>query len=253
MNTESSLPLSGRIALVTGAGSGMGAAIASHLAALGASVAVLGRREDRLQAVAGSAAASAGRILPVPADVTSDADVSAALERVHAELGRVDLLVNAAGVMLPNPLADGRADEWERMIDTNLTGLLRVTRAVLPDLLGGTGVRDIVNVSSIAAHAVFPDYAVYAATKAAVTALSAMQRTELARRGVRVTNVEPGLTATELGTHIGNERLAAELAAMFAAIEAVSADDIADLVDFVVTRPAHVNLRQVVILPTQQA
>ena len=253
MNTESSLPLSGRTALVTGAGSGMGAAVAAHLAALGASVAALGRREDRLVAVAEASAESAGRVLAVPADITSDADVEAAVTRIHAELGRVDILVNAAGVMLPNPLADGRADEWGRMIDTNLTGLLRITRAVLSDLVEGTGSRDIVNISSIAAHAVFPDYAVYAATKAAVTALSAMQRTEMARHGVRVTNIEPGLTSTELGTHIANERLGAELAAMFDAIEAISADDIADLVDFVVTRPAHVNLRQVVVLPTQQA
>lgn len=255
MNIESSLPLSGRTALVTGAGSGMGAAVAAHLAALGASVAALGRREDRLAAVAAASADSdaAGRILAVPADITSESEVAAAIAQIHRELGSVDLLVNAAGVMLPNPLADGRADEWDRMIDTNLTGLLRVTRAVLPDLLGGTGPRDIVNISSIAAHVVFPDYAVYAATKAAVTTLSAMQRTEVARHGVRVTNVEPGLTSTELGTHIENERLGAELAAMFDAIEAISADDVADLVDFVVTRPAHVNLRQVVVLPTQQA
>lgn len=259
MNTSStpSLPLSGRIALVTGAGSGMGAAIAAHLAALGASVAALGRREDRLTALAAASAdsASAGRILAVPADITSDSEVAAAVERIHREFGPIDVLVNSAGVMLPNPLADGRTDEWDRMIDTNLSGLLRVTRAVLPDLLEaeGRGSRDIVNISSIAAHVTFPDYAVYAATKAAVTALSAMQRTEVARHGVRVTNIEPGLTQTELGTHIGNERLSAELASMFDAIEAISADDIADLVDFVVTRPANVNLRQVVILPTQQA
>ncbi len=260
MNTSSStpsLPLSGRIALVTGAGSGMGAAIAAHLAALGASVAALGRREDRLLALATSAAGSdaPGRILAVPADITSESEIDAAVARIHREFGAVDILVNSAGVMLPNPLADGRADEWGRMIDTNLTGLLRITRAVLPDLLQGAGggPRDIVNISSIAAHVTFPDYAVYAATKAAVTTLSAMQRTEVARHGVRVTNIEPGLTQTELGTHIGNERLSAELASMFDAIEAISAEDIADLVDFVVTRPANVNLRQVVVLPTQQA
>ncbi|OZB86986.1 MAG: short-chain dehydrogenase, partial [Microbacterium sp. 14-71-5] len=164
MNTSSSLPLSGRIALVTGAGSGMGAAIAAHLATLGASVAALGRREDRLTALATAAADSeaAGRILAVPADITSDAEVEAAVARIHRDLGPVDILVNSAGVMLPNPLADGRADEWGRMIDTNLTGLLRVTRAVLPDLTEGAdrGPRDIVNISSIAAHVTFPDYAV---------------------------------------------------------------------------------------------
>lgn len=253
MNTSSRLPsLSGRIAVITGASSGMGAAIATRLAAEGAKVAVLGRRTARLDALA---AAAPDRILPVTADVTSEADVAAAVDRIRADLGRTDLLVNAAGVMLPNPLADGRTDEWSAMIDTNLTGLLRITRALLPDLLAHDegSVADIVNISSIAAHVVFPDYAVYAATKAAVTALSAMQRTEFAGKGVRVTNIEPGLTDTELGTHIDNERLRAELQGMFGAITAITAEDVADLVQYVVSRPPAVNLRQVVILPTQQA
>lgn len=247
-------PLTGRVALVTGASSGMGASIAERLVAEGAKAAILGRRADRLERLA---ARFPGQILPVSADITSAVDVDAAIATIHDRLGQVDLLVNAAGVMLPNPLADGRSDEWASMIDTNLSGLLRVTSAVLPDLLrhmeNGGRVADIVNVSSIAAHAVFPDYAVYAATKAAVTALSAMQRTELGRRGVRVTNIEPGLTDTELGTHIDNERLREELQGMFGAITAITAEDIADLVHYVVTRSPAVNLRQVVILPTQQA
>ncbi|HET8780369.1 MAG TPA: SDR family oxidoreductase, partial [Agromyces sp.] len=193
-------------------------------------------------------------IVPIPADVTSDGDVEAAISLIHDELGSPDLLVNAAGVMLPNPLAAGRADEWQRMVDTNLTGLLRMTSALLPDLRAhDRGVADIVNISSIAAHVVFADYAVYAATKAAVTAFSAMQRTELSREGVRVTNVEPGLTDTELGMHIDNNRLRGELTSMFGTIVAITADDIADLVEFIVSRPPAVNLRQVVILPTQQA
>lgn len=245
--------LSGRIAVVTGASSGMGAAIATRLASDGATVAVLGRRSEELQRLADRAPDH--RIVPVTTDVTCEAEVEAARARITDALGRVDLLVNAAGVMLPNPLTDGRADEWSTMIDTNLSGLLRVTRAFLPQLIEGGPDRpaDIINISSIAAHVVFPDYAVYAATKAAVTTLSAMQRTEVARQGVRVTNIEPGLTDTELGTHIDNERLHAELRGMFEAIEPITPADVADLVHYVVTRPAHVNLRQVVILPTQQA
>lgn len=247
-------PLTGRTALVTGASSGMGASIAERLVVEGAKVAILGRRADRLERLA---VRFPGQVLPVAADITSAAEVEAAIAAIRGRLGRVDLLVNAAGVMLPNPLSDGRSDEWATMIDTNLSGLLRVTKAVLPDLLEYAGhegaVADIVNVSSIAAHAVFPDYAVYAATKAAVTALSAMQRTELARRGVRVTNIEPGLTDTELGTHIDNERLRDELRGMFGAITAITSEDVADLVHYVVTRAPAVNLRQIVILPTQQA
>ncbi|WP_230206524.1 SDR family oxidoreductase [Microbacterium gorillae] len=250
-----SMPLSNRTAVITGASGGMGSAIAARLVAEGAAVAVLGRRTEKLDQLAAGLSDGPGRIVPVTTDITSETDVEAAVATIHEALGEVDLLVNAAGVMLANPLSDGRSDEWETMIETNLTGLLRVTRAFLPDLLGHKHdvPADIINISSIAAHVVFPDYAVYAATKAAVTALSAMQRTEIARDGVRVTNIEPGLTDTELGTHLDNDRLRSELQSMFAAIEPIKAVDIADLVHYVVTRPANVNLRQVMILPTLQA
>ncbi|MEI2775347.1 MAG: SDR family NAD(P)-dependent oxidoreductase [Tetrasphaera sp.] len=129
-----------------------------------------------------------------------------------------------------------------------------MTKTFLPDLISHAGkpVTDIVNISSIAAHVPFPDYAVYAATKAAVTTLSAMQPSEIGRHGVRVTNVEPGLTDTDLGTHIDNPRLRAELQDMLATIPPMTAGDVADLVEFIVTRPPHVNLRHVVVLPTEQ-
>ncbi|RKN39753.1 SDR family oxidoreductase [Streptomyces hoynatensis] len=247
--------LAGRVAVVTGAASGMGEATARLLAANGARVALLARRAGRLTALAERIAAEGGRALPVPVDVTEGAAVEAAAGRVRAELGRPDLVVNAAGVMLPNPLAEARIDEWTRMIDTNLTGVLRIVRAFTPDLLaaaGAGGAADLVTVSSIGAHVVFPTYAVYGATKAALTQLAAGLRAELGPRDVRVTNIEPGLTDTELGEHIDNAELSGALAGMFDELGGLTAGDVADLIGYAVSRPRRVNLRQIVALPTRQ-
>ncbi|MBY8887337.1 SDR family oxidoreductase [Streptomyces sp. PTM05] len=248
--------LRGRTAVVTGAASGMGEATARLLAAHGARVALLARREDRLAGIAETIGAEGGRALPVGVDVTDPAAVASAVERVHAAYGDVDLVVNGAGVMLPNPVADGRDDEWTRMIDTNLTGALRVIRAFLPDLVAAAGAgrtADLVNISSIGAHLTFPHYAVYSATKAALTHLSATLRAELGPRDVRVTNIEPGLTDTELGSHIDNAELSGQLDGMAAEIGPLTPDDIADLIAYTTSRPARVNLRQVIALPTRQA
>lgn len=248
--------LSGRTAVITGAASGMGEATARLLASHGARVALLARRADRLETLVAKIEGEGGVALAVPVDVTDAVSVAAAADRVHAELGPVDLVVNSAGVMLPNPIADGREDEWARMIDTNITGVLRVIRAFVPDLLAAADAgrpADLVDISSIGAHVHFPNYAVYGATKAAITHLSASLRSELGPRRVRVTNIEPGLTATELGSHVDNPELSGQLDSMFGFIDALSADDIADLIAYTASRPAHVNLRQVIVLPTQQA
>jgi NADP-dependent 3-hydroxy acid dehydrogenase YdfG len=249
--------LTGRTAVVTGAASGMGEATARLLAAQGVKVALLARRTERLDTLAGKITADGGQALAVTVDVTDEASVLAAADRVRDAFGPADLVVNAAGVMLPNPIDAGRSDEWARMVDTNLTGALRVIGAFRDDLLaaGAAGrPADLVNVSSIGAHLVFPGYAVYSATKAALTHLSASLRAEFGPRGVRVTNVEPGLTDTELGGHIDNPELSAQLDGMFEAFPAsLASDDIADLIAYVTSRPAHVNLRQVIVLPTGQA
>ncbi|MEU6231892.1 SDR family oxidoreductase [Kitasatospora sp. NPDC047058] len=248
--------LAARTAVVTGAASGMGAATARLLAAGGAAVALLARRTERLDALAAEITAAGGRALAVTTDITDQASVDAAAKAVHDAYGPVDLVVNNAGVMLPNPLADGRVDEWTRMIDTNLTGALRVVRAFTADLTAAAAegrTADLVNVSSIASHVVFPDYAVYGATKAALTQLSAALRSELGPLDVRVSAVEPGLTDTELGGHIDNPVLREQLGGMFTAIPALTAEDIADLIGYTVTRPRHVNLRHLVALPTRQA
>ncbi|MFD8376478.1 SDR family oxidoreductase [Streptomyces sp. NPDC059688] len=248
--------LSGRTAVVTGAASGIGEAVALQLAAQGARVALLARRADRLDAVVEKIRADGGRALAVTADVTDDASVAAARELVHETFGAVDLVVNNAGVMLPNPVGAGRLDEWQRMLDTNVTGVLRIIRAFTADLVAAATegrTADLVNVSSIGAHVPFPDYAVYGATKAAVTYLSQSLRTEFGPRDVRVTNIEPGLTDTELKTHVDSAELAGQLDGMFDAIGGLAAAEVADVVAYVTSRPRHVNLRQIVVLPTRQA
>ncbi|WP_406096272.1 SDR family oxidoreductase [Streptomyces sp. NBC_01013] len=248
--------LAGRTAVITGAASGMGNATARLLAAQGVRVALLARRAERLEELAGKITADGGRALAVAADVTEQASVDAAAERVHAEFGPVDLVVNAAGVMLPNPVDAGRADEWQRMLDTNVTGALRIIRAFTADLVAaaaGGRTADLVNISSIGAHITFPNYAVYGATKAALTYLSASLRTELGPRDVRVTNIEPGLTDSELAGHVDNAELSGQLDGMFDALGGLSSDEIADLIAYTTSRARHINLRQVVVLPTRQA
>ncbi|MGW3568893.1 SDR family oxidoreductase [Streptomyces sp. NPDC000941] len=248
--------LAGRTAVITGAASGMGAATARLLAARGARVALWARRADRLEELAGKIAAEGGQALAVPADVTDEASVAAGAARVHDAFGPVDLVINGAGVMLPNPIDAGRTDEWTRMVDTNLTGALRVVGAFTQDLLAAAAdgrPADLVNISSIGAHVPFPTYAVYSATKAALTQLSASLRTEFGPRNVRVTNIEPGLTESELSSHVDNATATGQLDDMFAALGGLSSEDIADLIAYVTSRPAHVNLRQVIVLPTRQA
>jgi len=249
--------LAGRTAVVTGAASGIGEAVAVALAAQGAKVALLARRAERLEAVVGKIRADGGQALAVVADVTDGASVDAAVERVHEAYGSVDLVVNNAGVMLPNPIEEARVDEWQRMIDTNVTGVLRVIGAFAEDLTAAAAQgrsADLVNVSSIGAHITgFTNYAVYGATKAAVTHLSALLRSEFGPRDVRVTNIEPGLTESELVSHIDNDGLREQVGGMIDAVGTLSSAEVADVVAYVTSRPRRVNLRQIMVLPTRQA
>ncbi|MDQ1046114.1 SDR family oxidoreductase [Streptomyces sp. V4I2] len=247
--------LAGRTAVVTGAASGIGEAVAVLLAAQGARVALLARRAERLEAIAEKIRAEGGQALAVVADVTDDASVQAATARIHEAYGPVDLVVNSAGVMLPNPVEAGRIDEWQRMLDTNVTGVLRVVRAFTGDLAAAAAegrTADLVNISSVAAHVTYPDYAVYGATKAALTHFSQSLRTEFGPRDVRVTNVEPGLTDTELKSHIDNAELSGQLDGMFDALGGLASEEVADVVAYVASRPRRVNLGQITVLPTRQ-
>ncbi|WP_406415629.1 SDR family oxidoreductase [Streptomyces sp. NBC_01614] len=248
--------LTGRTAVVTGAASGIGEAVAVLLAEQGARVALLARRGQRLDELAAKITAGGGTALGVVTDVTDDASVAAAAERIHEAYGAVDLVVNNAGVMLGNPVEAGRLDEWQRMIDTNVTGVLRVVRAFTGDLVATAAegrTADLVNISSVGAHLAFPNYAVYGATKAAITHLSQCLRTEFGPRDVRVTNIEPGFVESELRLHTDNDEISAQVDGMVEAMGTLSAAELADVVAYAASRPRHVNLRQIMAMPTRQA
>ncbi|AWW43550.1 SDR family oxidoreductase [Streptomyces cadmiisoli] len=245
--------LAGRIAVVTGASSGIGEATARQLAARGAKVALLARRADRLQDLADKIEKTGGTALALSVDVTDADAVGAAAERIRRDLGTVDLLVNNAGVMLPAPVEELRTDQWQRQIDLNITGLMNVFGAFLPQLVAaGTerGVADLVNVSSIAAKNIFPNFAVYSATKAYVTQLSRHLRAELGEKHVRVSAIEPGMTHSELHDHVTDRGVQEWTAGIHDIM--LHSEDIAETIVFTVSLPPRANLQQVTIMPTGQ-
>ncbi|MDP4511782.1 SDR family oxidoreductase [Nonomuraea turcica] len=248
-------PLAGRRAVVTGASSGIGAATARLLAAQGTRVALVARRQDRLDALHTEIKNAGGSAVPIALDLAgAEAGVIEDGARLAArELGGVDLVVNAAGILSPSMLADGLVDEWQRQIEVNLTGLLRLTRALLPDLLkaASTGdAADLINVSSIAASQVEFGAAVYAATKAAVSHLSRHLRQELAPQNVRVTDIQPGMVVTKLRS--GSELGIAWEEDMKTRIDPLTAEDVAEVIAFAVGRPRHVSLPEIVVMPAKQ-
>lgn len=249
--------LAGTVALVTGASSGIGEATARELSSLGASVAVVARRVDRLEALADDLRSSGRTVLVLEADVTDRAQANGAVERTVAELGRLDVLVNNAGVMLLGPIADAPLDEWERMVHVNVLGLLYCAKAALPHLLESAAreprmTADLVNVSSVAGRLVRLGSGVYNATKHAVGAFSESLRQEVTGRHVRVSLVEPGAVATELAWH-NRPEIREEMAGRFAAMQLLEASDIADAIAYVVTRPRHVAVNEILVRPTEQA
>nr|BFE57229.1 SDR family oxidoreductase [Dactylosporangium thailandense] len=248
--------LQGRVALVTGASSGIGAATATVLADRGARVALLARRQDRLDELVGEITLAGGTALGVPVDVTDADAVAAAADRAAATLGPADLVVNNAGVMLPAPVEQLRTDQWQRQIDLNVSAAMHTIGAVVPHLVSAAaeGRRaDLVNTSSIAAENIFPNFAVYAATKAFITHLSRHLRVELGAKDVRVTAIEPGIVGTELQDHVTDPGARDWLDETRDTVEWLTPQDVAEVIAFTAALPRHVNLQQVTIMPTRQA
>jgi NADP-dependent 3-hydroxy acid dehydrogenase YdfG len=236
----------GRVAVITGASSGIGEATARALAADGYRVALLARRADRIQVLADELG---GGAIAIEADVTDRESVAAAADRVQQELGGADILVNNAGVMLTAPFSSDQREEHRRMVETNLLGAMSATEVFLDQLRDRGG--DLVNISSVAGRVAPAGFAAYAATKWGINGWSEALRVEL-QPDIRVTVIEPGAIATELADHITHpdSKKAAEEAT--AAI-GIPAQDIADVIAFAVSRPQRVTLNEILVRPTAQA
>jgi NADP-dependent 3-hydroxy acid dehydrogenase YdfG len=252
-----SLKLKGTVALVTGASSGIGHATARALARLGAAVVLVARRKDRLDALVGEIERAGGKGFAIALDITDRASAEAAVQQTVAQFGRLDILINNAGVMIIGPVVENEIEDWERMIALNQRALLYMTKAALPHLQAAAEketrrVADIVNISSYAGRVASPNFAVYNMTKFGVNGFTEALRQELGGSHVRVGVLEPGAVNTELNdNHQGTMR--AEIDSFFAGIEALDAEDIADGVAYMVSRPRHAAIGELWIMPTEQA
>ena len=248
--------LAGTVAVVTGASSGIGEATAENLARAGAAVALLARRQDRLADLVGRIEAAGGRAVAYQTDVADEAAVRAAVDSAAAELGRLDVVVANAGVMLLGPIVGAPVEEWTRMVDLNVKGLLWTVHAALPHLLAAAEqdprrVADVVLVSSVAGRVPRNGSGVYNATKHAVGAFGESLRQEVTGRHVRVGLIEPGAVSTELAGHNRPEVLET-MSKRFAGMERMVADDIAEAIEYMVTRPRRTAVNEILIRPTEQ-
>lgn len=249
-------PLAGTVALVTGASSGIGAATAAMLAGHGAHVALVARRRERLEAVAECIHEQGGSALALETDITDRRQAAGAVDWAVAELGRLDTLVNNAGIMLLGPALDTPLAEWERIVSLNVLGTLSVTHAALPHLVRAAEssprrVADVVVVSSTAGRVARPGAGVYALTKFGIAAFAESLRQELIPRRVRVSVVEPGTVATELVSHV-REDIQEVARAQVESIEPLRPRDVAESIVHIVTRDRHVAVNEVLIRPTEQ-
>ena len=244
--------LQSKVCVVTGASSGIGEATARRLAGAGASVALLARREDRLQALAKEIEKDGGNALPIQSDITNEDEARAAIEQAHAELGRLDVLVNNAGVMLLGPIQGADTSEWRRMVDVNVMWLLYCTYYALP-IMRDQGGGHIVNVSSVAGRVARLGTGVYNATKWAVGAFSESLRQEAVHVNVRVTIIEPGMVETELADHTTSEMAKQAIEQMRSEMKSpLQADDIAESIFYAVSQPQHVSVNEILVRPTEQ-
>ncbi len=242
-----------KVAIITGASSGIGEATARRLAESGARVVLAARRVERLEALAADIELREGAALVAPTDVTDVRSVRQLARTALDAFGRIDILINNAGIMPLSPISKLKVEEWDRMIDVNIKGVLYCVAATLPTMLEqGSG--HIINVSSVAGRRPFPSGAVYSATKFAVRAISQGLRLELSStEGIRVTDIEPGVVATELTHHITDKETANRFQEMWAEKTPLESIDIAETILFVLSRPDHVNVNEILVRPTDQA
>jgi clavulanate-9-aldehyde reducatase len=245
-----SADLSRQVVAVTGASSGIGEATALACARAGAAVALAARRAERIEALAERIGKEGGRALAVQTDVGEEEQARAFIERAHAELGRLDVLVNNAGVMLLGPIAGAPTEEWRRMIQANVYGVLYCTHAALT-LMGAQGSGHIINVSSVAGRLARAGSGVYNLTKFGVGAFSEALRQEAVAMGVRVTLIEPGAVATELPGHNRPEVLE-QMAKAFQGVTPLASEDIAEAILYAVGQPANVSVNEVLVRPSGQ-
>ena len=244
--------MAGRVVLVTGASSGIGQATARLLAERGGVVALSARRRDRIHALARELEDQGHRALAIPTDVSNRAEVESLVREVETKLGPVDILVNNAGVMPLSPLQELRLEDWERMVDVNLKGILYTVGAVLPGMMERRS-GHVVNVGSLAGRRPFPGGAVYSATKFAVRSLTWGMQLELSGEfGIRVTDVQPGVVDTELMDHIPSEAVKEGFRTAWDGRRKLVPADVAEAIHFAVTAPEHVNVNELLIRPTDQ-
>jgi NADP-dependent 3-hydroxy acid dehydrogenase YdfG len=245
--------LQGKVCVVTGASSGIGEATALRLSQAGAAIALVARREDRLQNLKVRIEEEGGTALPLAADITREDEARSAIETARSELGSLDVLVNNAGVMLLGPIQGADTSEWRRMVDVNVMGLLYCTHTALP-IMRDQGGGHIVNLSSVAGRTASLGVGVYNATKWAVGAFSESLRQEALHLNVRVTIIEPGMVVTELQEHTTNQMAKAAMENMMKETKApLQAEDIAASIFYAVSQAPHVNVNEILVRPLEQS
>jgi NADP-dependent 3-hydroxy acid dehydrogenase YdfG len=242
--------IKGKVIVITGASSGLGEAAARHLSAAGASVALGARRGARIEALAAELNAGGGRALAVATDVTHSEQVKRLVDTAVERYGRIDVMINNAGLMPHSPLERLKLDDWNRMIDVNVKGVLYGIAAALPHMIARKS-GHIVNVASVAGHVVRPGGAVYSATKAAVRMLSEGLRQEVKPHNIRTTIISPGAVASELPDSITEKDIAADIHRFYEEL-AIPADSFARAVAFAISQPEDVDVNEILYRPTRQ-
>lgn len=244
--------LRGKVALVTGASSGIGEATAYALAAEGAYVAASARRSDRLDSIVKRIRDHGGQAISIVADVADEKQANDMVNKASEQWGRLDILVNNAGIMLLGKIAGANTEDWRRMIGVNVLGLMYTTHAGLP-IMQKQKSGHIVNISSVAGRTARAGSGAYNATKWGVVAFSEALRQEVLQDNIRVTVIEPGAVATELPEHITDPEAKQQIEEFVKTLQPLQSEDIADAIVYAVTRPQYVDINEMLIRPTQQA